>query len=209
MLQHVGLRTEQPFFLAAPERDADRATWLDADRLQNARRLHHRRAADRVVGRAGRRLPRIEVTAEHHHFVLLVAAGDFRDRVVRRPAFRIDLVDDVELEIDRGAVGQDARDAAVVLVAHDDRRHDLVDVVGAVVERDDLAVFTSGVVDADQHALSLEELVNPGVDFRSRHGARRDRRRRHVRRVHRGRRWGCSGRTARAPVRRRGAWRAA
>ena len=112
-----------------------------ADRLEDARRFHHHRAADRVVGRAGRRVPRVEVAAEHHDFVLLVGAGNFRDRVVRRPPFRIHLVDDVELELDRRAVGEDARDAAVVLVAHDDGRHRLGDVERAVVEGDDLAVL--------------------------------------------------------------------
>jgi hypothetical protein len=38
-------------------------------------------------------------------------------------------------------------------------------------------VFASGVVDPDQHALRLEELVDPGVDFRCRHRTWRNRRR--------------------------------
>ena len=141
VLLHVRLRAEHALLLAAPQRDANGPPRRDADRLQNPRRLHHRRAANRVVGRAGRRVPRVEVAAEHHDFVLLVGAGNLRDRVVGGPPFRIHRVDDVELELDRRAVGEDARDAAVVFVAQHDRRHRLREIVGAVVERDDLAVL--------------------------------------------------------------------
>src|ERR1051325_7933467 len=65
VLLHVRLRSEQPFFLAAPQGDADRPARRDAQRLQDPRSLHHHRAADRVVGRAGRGLPRVEMAAEH------------------------------------------------------------------------------------------------------------------------------------------------
>ena len=50
---------------------------------------------------------------------------------------------------DRRAVGEDARDAAVVLVAQDDGRQRLGAVVRRGVERADLAVLAAGVVDAD------------------------------------------------------------
>ena len=89
VLLHIRLRSEQALFLAAPERDADRAARLDADRLQDADRLHHHRAADGVVGGAGGRVPRIDVAAEHHHFLRLVAAGNLGDHVVGGRAFRI------------------------------------------------------------------------------------------------------------------------
>ena len=126
---HVGLRAEQPLFLAAPQRHADGAPRLDAGRHQNARRLHHDRAADRVVGRAGGRMPRIEVPAEHDDFVGLVGARNFRDDVVARPSLGMGAIDDVELELDGAAVGEQAPDAAVVLVAHHDRGRRLRHVV--------------------------------------------------------------------------------
>ena len=97
VLLDVGERAEQAFLFAAPQRDADRAPRLDADGLQDAGGFHHDRAADRVVGGAGRGVPRIEVAAEHHDFVLLVAAGDLRDGVVGGLALRIRLVDDLRL----------------------------------------------------------------------------------------------------------------
>ena len=55
--------------------------------LQDADRLEHRRAADRVVGGAGRRVPRVDVAAEHHHFLRLVGAGNLGDDVVGGRAF--------------------------------------------------------------------------------------------------------------------------
>ena len=78
VLLHVRLRAEQPLLLAAPQRQADRAARLDADRLQDPDGFHHHRAADRVVGRAGRRVPRVEVAAEHHDFLRLVGARESR-----------------------------------------------------------------------------------------------------------------------------------
>ncbi len=118
-------------------------------------------------------MPRIEVAAEHHDFVLLVRSRDLGDGVVRRLPFRIDTVDDVEFELDGGAVSENARDAAVILVPHDDGRHGGGDVVGAVVERDDLPVFASGVVDADLRAVRQEEAIDLFADLRGRHRGRR------------------------------------
>ena len=85
-------RSEQSLFFAAPERDADRAARLRADGLQDARGLQHDRAADRVVGRAGRARPRVEMAAEHHDFVGFVGAGESRRPYVGRLALREVLV---------------------------------------------------------------------------------------------------------------------
>src|SRR4029077_17918527 len=86
---------------------------------------------------------------------------------------RIDLVHDVELELHRCPVGQYARDAAVVLVAHDDGGHRLRDVVRAVVEGDDLAVLARGVVDAHPGAVGDEKGVDLLVDLTCGHRGRR------------------------------------
>ncbi len=156
---HVGLRAEQPLFLAAPQRHADGAPRLDAGRHQNACRLHHDRAADCVVGRAGGRMPRIEVPAEHDHFVRFVAARNFRHDVVAGASLGMGAIDDVELELNGAAVGDEAPDAAVVLVPHHDGRRRLGHVVAGIVERADLAVVASRIVDADNGAAVDEKLV--------------------------------------------------
>ena len=171
MLLDVSERAEESFLFAAPQRDANRAPRPHADRLQDPRRLHHHRAADRVVGGACRRVPRVEVSAEHDDLVLLVRARDLRDRVVRRVPLRIRPVDDVEFEAHRRAIGEDPRDAAVVLVAHDDGGHGLRDVVRAVVERDDLAVRAAGVVDARGRLVLDEERVHALVNLARREAA--------------------------------------
>src|SRR5262245_42516854 len=57
MLLDVSLRTQQTLFFSAPKRDANRATGLNSESLQNARRFHHDGAADGVVSCAGRCVP--------------------------------------------------------------------------------------------------------------------------------------------------------
>ena len=113
------------------------------------------------------------MAAEHHDLVLLVAARNLRDGVVGRTAFRIRPVDDVELELHRHAVGEDAGDAPVVLIAHHDGRQRLRHVVRAVLLRDDLPVLARRVVHTDARAARDEKLVDPPVQL-----VRRDRRRR-------------------------------
>jgi hypothetical protein len=85
--------------------------------------------------------------------------ADLGDGVVRR-AGRVALIDDRRLELDRRAVGEDAGDAAVVLVAHHDGGDGLGDVVGPVVERDDLAVRATRVVDPEGRLVQDEERVD-------------------------------------------------
>jgi hypothetical protein len=100
------------------------------------------------------------MSAQHHDFVLLVAAGDFPDRVVGCVALGIPLVRDVDLERDRRAVGQHARDPAVVVVSHHQRRRLLRFVVGPIVRRRHDAVPSSGIVDADGRFVGNEEVVD-------------------------------------------------
>ena len=88
-------------------------------------------------------MPRIEVAAEHHDFVPSCRCPESPRWCCKRSCLPDTPVDDVELELDRRAVGEDARDAAVVLVPHHDGRHRLREVVRAVVERDDLAVLAA------------------------------------------------------------------
>ena len=82
VLFDVGDRTEQALLFTAPQRDANRATRLNAECFQNSRGFHHDRAADRVVSRACRCVPRIEVATEHDHFVGFIGAANLADRVV-------------------------------------------------------------------------------------------------------------------------------
>jgi hypothetical protein len=81
------------------------------------------------------------VPAEHHHFISLVRAGNLRDGDVRRLAFRIVRVLNVELDRDRRAVLDDAEDAAVVVVpknrARRLRRRVVVNLSAAVLRDDE------------------------------------------------------------------------
>ena len=77
----VGARSEEALFLAAPERQANGSIELEVQRLEDAHHLDHHRAAGAVVGRAGARVPGIEVRPDHHDLVLASAARDLADDV--------------------------------------------------------------------------------------------------------------------------------
>ena len=155
---------------AGPERHANRAPRPDSDRLQQPRRLHHRGAPDRIVGCAGGAVPRIEVPAQHHDLIAFVSSGNLGDRVVRGVTVRIGGVGDVELERDRRAIGKNARQTAVVFIAHHDRGNHFRDVIRRIVEGRDLAEFPSGIVDAQCGAVRQQKLVDAPIDLRPRHG---------------------------------------
>ena len=101
--------------------------------------------------------------AEHHD--LIGRAGNLGYRVVARPAFRIDAIDDVELELDLLAIREQPRDASVVLVAQDHGRNGSVLIVRVVGKRPDLTVVAAGVVHAHERAGSDQKLIHLRVEL--------------------------------------------
>ena len=164
MLRHPRLRAVQSFLLAAPEREADRAARLRADRSENARRLEHRRGAVCVVRCARRGVPRIEMGADHHDLVaqLGIGAGNLRDDVVAARVLGEVAPLDVDADLHGNAIFEKSNEVVVVLASHDDRWHG----VGAGVARleEDRSVLAaarlqhradSGVVQQLRDALRL------------------------------------------------------
>src|SRR4030095_7588800 len=117
------------------------------------------RAAARVARSTRRRMPRIQMPAEHNYFAVFVGTGNLGDGVISRLAFRIPAIDYVELEFDRSSIGENARDAAVVLVAHHHGWERSGCVKGAVVESANLAMLTSGVDDPNQRPVGKKKLI--------------------------------------------------
>ncbi len=107
------------------------------------------------------------MATEHDDFVLFVRAGNFRDGVVGGRAFGIFPVLDVHTQSNGSAVREQARDAAIILIAHHERRNGPGRIVGGVLLGDDDAVSAAGVVDADESARIHEELINFARDFRA------------------------------------------
>ena len=95
---------------------------FEAGRLEDAHRLDHHRRADAVVGGARARVPRVEVGADHHDLVGLVAARQFGDHVDRVEVGVDEAVLDVDLERHRDLLVEEAQQAAVVLAGGDDLR---------------------------------------------------------------------------------------
>ena len=123
MLFDVSLRTEQSFFFAAPQADANGAARLDVERFQDADGFHHHDRSGAVVGGAGAGVPGVKVRAQHDDFIFLVGAGDFRDGVVLHGIVVVESVGDVQFERDFFFLLQQARDAGPVLGGHGELRN--------------------------------------------------------------------------------------
>ena len=130
----------------------------NADGLENADRFHRDGASDGVVRCARRRMPRVEMPAEHHD--LVGRTGDFGDRVVARPAFRIEAIDDVELELDVLAIREQPRDASVVFVAQYHGRNGSARIVRVVGKRPDLTVVAARIVHAHARAGRDQKVID-------------------------------------------------
>src|SRR5688572_3903421 len=135
MFLDVRLRPKQALLFAAPKGHPDRPTRLRADRFENSCRLHHHRAADGVISRSGSRMPRVEVPAEHHDLVRLIATRDLRDDVVRRRTFREKFISNVELESDGCALAQHSCDTSKIFVSQDNGRRSLFRIGILIAER--------------------------------------------------------------------------
>ena len=174
MLFDVGLRSEQSLLFATPTRDADRAARFNTDRFENAGGFHHRRAAHGVVGRTGRRVPRIEVSAKHNDFVFLIRTVNLADRVVARHTVRDSAVADVKFEFDRCFVSQKPGDPTVIFVTHNDGRDHLGDIESAVVECPHQTVIHIRTVNPERDIIVHKKFINlfaklrPGQSSRSR-----------------------------------------
>ena len=120
---HICLRAEQPFFFATPQRDANRAAGPRADSLQDAHRFHHRRRPVGIVGRAGARVPGIQVRAEQNDFILQhrIGSRDLGNYVVALGVRCQEASLRLHAQLDRNTLVDHARDHVVVLGREHDR----------------------------------------------------------------------------------------
>ena len=129
MLLDVGLSADEADLLAAPDRDADRAARMRADRLQNAHRLDRGDGAVGVVGRAGRGWQRIEMRADEHDLVRAAPDPRRESRRSRCSCSRsLLLIRGAQLEpqLRRHAGLHHPHDHVVVLGHHHHGRHRIV-----------------------------------------------------------------------------------
>ena len=125
MLLHVGLAADEPDLLATPDRDADRAARMRADRFQDAHRFDRGDGAVGVVGGTGCRGQRIEMRADEHDFVAQhrILAGDLGDHVVAVEVALLVRRAEFEAQLRRHARLHHPHDHVVVLGHDDDGRH--------------------------------------------------------------------------------------
>jgi hypothetical protein len=65
VIADVGFRAQQSLFLAAPQRETQRALRRGADRFENAEGLERDDRAVGVVGRTRPRMPGVQVRSHH------------------------------------------------------------------------------------------------------------------------------------------------
>src|SRR6185436_6841873 len=116
---------------------------------------------------------------------------DLADRVVRRGAFRINTIDDIELQHHVGTVFQNATDAPEVFIAHDNGRDHFVNVKRPVVEGTNLTELTSRIINANYRIILFKERIELLVNLAIRQRFRRVRCRRRSWRWRRKREWSC------------------
>src|SRR5262245_38627970 len=113
----VGARADKPLLFAAPQPDAYRPARLDAQRLNDADDLHRDSRSRAVVRGAGSRMPRIEMSPDHHDLVFEIRAGNFGDHVVAHQILVVKLRIELYFEFDRDAFGLHTHQALVMLSA--------------------------------------------------------------------------------------------
>ena len=131
----IRARSEESLLFAGPQRDPNRASWLHAQRLQDAQRFHDGGHAVGVVRGARGGVPRIEVTAGHHHFVGDggIDSADFGNHVVRVAIGLVKARLDIDRQLDGDPVFEQPGNEVVVF----GRQHHRRDRVGAAVAAGD------------------------------------------------------------------------
>src|SRR5215217_2964804 len=112
------------------------------------------------------------MTAEHNHFVCLVAAANLTNRIVGSGSFRIDAVHDIELKHDFGTIVENAEDTSEVFIAHDDCGYHFVNVKRAVVESTDLPKLPTGIINPYRCAIVFQKRVELFIDLTIRQRSR-------------------------------------
>jgi len=118
----VFFRAEQSLLFASPQPDADRTPQLHTAHLEETHRFHHDRRTGCVVGSARAGVPRVEVRADHHYLIGLVATRQLADDVEGGLVRVVEPVVDVDLQRDRDFLLERPREASVVLDREDDLR---------------------------------------------------------------------------------------
>ncbi len=149
-------------FLTIPKRKTDSAPRMDPGRSQNPGGLQQDRNVDRVVGRSCAAVPRVEMCARDHDFILLVRAGNLRQQI--RGAAAIKLSPKIGLDQDGNPVLYEPDDSVVMLRRQIEcgRRWSRNDRGRGWRAHGQCAAFTRRGSNDAQHSFLLQELVQIG-----------------------------------------------
>src|SRR6266700_6452530 len=164
MLLDVSAGAEQALLFAGPQTDAHGTAHLEAGGLENADSFEHYGGTCAVVGGAGSRVPRIEVSAKHDDLVGLgfVRAGDFADDVEGIQIVVVELVLDIELKCNVDFFLEHSVDATVVFAGDGDTRRSrgiFFFVAPTSLHHENCSVITAGRLDPRGNAFFDEKLL--------------------------------------------------
>ncbi len=121
MLLDVSGRSQQSFFLARPQGEANRALRMHSEAGENARRLHDHGAAGAIVRRTVAGDPAIQVRAGHDIAGMRVVAGNVGKYVIGIVVRVLEMDAAVDFHPHLAALGE-PRQLAVVLGGQFDAR---------------------------------------------------------------------------------------
>ncbi len=79
----ITFRTQHALLLAGKQSEADGAPWNYTQVVKRPRQIDHHGRVDAVIFRARSQIPGIEMRANEHDLVRLLAATNFRDYILR------------------------------------------------------------------------------------------------------------------------------
>ncbi len=164
----IGLRSVEPLFFTAPDRDPNRPPGPRPNRMEDSQRLHHGRGAVRVVRRAGRGVPRVEVAAEQHDLILQdrVGPGNVGDDVVGVAIGVVERRLHVHPKLHGHVMREQLHDHVVLLAHQDDRRRRGRRIVSAGLNEDRAEVAAAGLDDDRRTGDRGHSEVAPGAAAR-------------------------------------------
>jgi len=111
------------------------------------------------------------MATEHNNLVLFIRTVDLTYHVIAGLSFGHDVATKIEFKLDRSPIREKARNAAEILVSHYNRRNDLCNVKGSIIERPHSSAVQLRFIYPNQHFVIEQKFIDLFVDLSRRQGS--------------------------------------